>query len=92
MPTRSKLMTMELLSGVFGWAWIIAFGFAVYYLFSNDPWSSFFWALGISAVAKWLARGFNDHKVRLFYVDDLMQKGMSQAEANEQWYQEYMQK
>jgi hypothetical protein len=51
---------------LFGWVWIIASLAFAYFLiaaiFFHSPWSRVGWAFGAGAGAKWLARGFNDHK------------------------------
>jgi hypothetical protein len=59
---KNKTCLVELVAGILGWVWILAAVAALYFLvvaiFSNSPWSRFFWAFGIGAVAKWLASGF----------------------------------
>jgi hypothetical protein len=50
MQTRSKLVLLELVGGLFGWTWIIASVASVYFLVAalafNGRWSSLFWAFG----------------------------------------------
>ena len=57
-------MVLELIGGFFGWVWILASLAAVYFFVSalafSGRWTSFFWAAGSGAIAKWLARGFDD--------------------------------
>ena len=69
MTNKSKLAVLELVAGIFGWGWLIAGGFAIYYLVMaigfGGSWLSFVVALLISGVAKWLARGFEDNKRRI---------------------------
>jgi hypothetical protein len=36
-------------------------------MFYGGTWTQFFWALGTSIVAKWLARGFDDNKKRVAF-------------------------
>lgn len=62
MQTRTKLALLQLLGGIVGWAWIFL-AIASVLLFASalvfhGRWSSFFWALGGSALAKFLTRGF----------------------------------
>ena len=69
MTAKSKLVVLELVAGIFGWGWLIAGGFAIYYLVMaigfGGSWISFIVALLISGVAKWLARGFEGKKRRI---------------------------
>ncbi len=86
-------MILELVAGLFGWGWLIAGGFAIYYLvlaigFDGD-WVSIVVALVISGVAKWLARGFEDSKIRVAFEADMVAKGMLPEEAGEAWLKAY---
>jgi hypothetical protein len=94
MQTKTKLMVLELIAGLFGWIWIIAFIAALYFLavaiFSGGPWSRFFWALGLSAIAKWLLRGFNDNKQRVAFEAKLIADGYTREEAGEEWASRYL--
>ena len=93
METKSKLATLELIAGVFGWIWIGASIAALYFIamavFSDGAWPPFFWALGGSIVAQWLARGFEDNKKRVAYEAQLITEGYSPEEAGKKWVQEY---
>lgn len=70
---KTKLVILELISGLFGWAWIIASFAAVYFLVMaigfEGKWSSFFWAVGAGIIAKWLARGFVENTMRIAEED-----------------------
>ena len=93
MSTRSKLVALELVAGVFGWGWLIAGGFAIYYLVMaigfDGSWASFIVALLISGIAKWLARAFEDNKRRVAFEADLVAKGVSPQDAGVAWWQAY---
>ena len=39
--------------------------------------------------AKWLAKGFHDHKIRVAFVAELMARGISYDEANSEWSSRY---
>ena len=69
---------------------IAALYFLVMAAFSDSPWSRFFWALGISIVAKWLTRGFRDNQQRVAFKAELMAKGYSREEASKEWFDRYM--
>ena len=94
METKTKLVWLEAVGGILGWVWIFASIAAVYFLaaalFFSGSWSSFFWAVGVSIIAKWLARGFRDNQIRVGFVAELMAKGLSSEEANEEWAKRYM--
>lgn len=95
MHTRSKLAVLELVGGLFGWVWIIASVASIYFLVAalafNGRWSNLFWAFGTGVVAKWLARGFNDHQKRVAYETQLVSRGVSSEEAREAWFKAYTQ-
>lgn len=94
METKTKLVWLELVGGILGWLWILASVVALYFLvmaaFSDSPWPRFFWALGIGAVAKWLAKGFRDNQQRVAFQAELMAKGYSREEASKEWFDRYM--
>ncbi len=96
MELRTKLICLELLGGIFGWVWIVASVAALYFLvaaiFFDSPWSRFFWAFGIGVVGKWLAKGFRDNQLRVAFVAELMEKGLSREEAGREWFERYMRK
>ena len=91
--TRAKLITLELVAGLFGWAWLIAGGFATYYLVMaigfDGSWVPFLVALVVSGIAKWLTRGFDDNRKRVAFEAHLVAKGMSRKEAGEAWIRAY---
>jgi hypothetical protein len=69
MRIEIKLAILELIGGIFGWTWILASVSALYFFVMaigfSGAWSRFFWALGASAVAKWLAVAFESNKNRI---------------------------
>jgi len=58
-------------------------------VFFNGPWSYFWWALGATLVAKWLAKGFEDNKNRIAFESELVADGLSPNEAGEIWLKKY---
>jgi hypothetical protein len=96
MELRAKLVWLELVGGIFGWVWIVASVTALYCLvvaiFLDSPWSRFFWAFGIGIIAKWLAKGFRDNQLRVAFVAELMEKGLSREEASRERFERYTQK
>jgi hypothetical protein len=93
MRIKNKLAFLELVAGIFGWGWLIASGFAVYYLVMavgfGGSWAPFFVALGAGAVSKWLAKGFEDNKRRVAFEVNIIAKGASHAEAGRAWLEAY---
>lgn len=93
MQMRSKLVFFELAGGLFGWLWIIASVAGIYFLVAalaaNGRWSNLLWAVGISVVAKWLARGFSDHQKRVAYEAELVLRGLTPEEARAAWFEAY---
>ena len=93
MQPKSKLMILELISGILGWLWIIAGVAALYFLVSaigfHGRWSSFVLALIISLVAKWLSKGFLENKQRVAYEAELINKGYTPEQAGREWIQRY---
>ncbi|HEX3912714.1 MAG TPA: hypothetical protein VHW71_04340 [Steroidobacteraceae bacterium] len=93
MQTKTKMVWLELIGGLFGWAWIVASIAFIYFLvvaiFAAGPWSRVGWALGAGVIAKWLARGFNDHKTRVAFTANLVAQGYSPKAAGEEWYSRY---
>lgn len=94
MSTQAKLVLLELVSGLLGWAWLLSGAAAIYFagaaVLSTSPWSRFFWAVGVSAIAKWLAKGFHDNKLRVAYIDQMIAMGMTKEEAKREWMNRYL--
>jgi len=49
------------------------------------PWSNLLWSIGAGLIAKILAVVLNRNKQRVDYVDQLVERGYTQAEATEAW-------
>lgn len=83
----------ELLSGLFGWIWIgggiAALAFAGLAVTSGWSWWNVLFAVIVSAVAKWLAKGFLDNQRRVAFEADLVAKGMSPEDAARAWIEAY---
>ena len=69
MKTKAKLVILELVTGLFDWAWIGAALVAVYFLVNalafNGQWRHVIWAAVVAVIAKWLARGFMENQQRI---------------------------
>jgi len=82
-------MLLELIAGLLAWVWAIAaFGALIYFvlaILSRGRWSMFFWAVGISIVAKWLSKGFTDNQIRVQFEAKKIAEGMSPEEAGQEW-------
>jgi hypothetical protein len=93
MNSKGQLIVFELLSGLFGWVWIgsgiAALAFAALALFGDWSWWNVLFAVIVSGVAKWLARGFLDNQKRVAFEADMVSKGMSPQEAGQAWLEAY---
>ncbi len=93
MTIKSKLALLELISGLFGWGWMIAGAAALYFLVMavgfDGGWSPFFWTLGASAVCKWLAKGFKDNQIRVAFEVEKIEQGLTPDEAAKAWLEAY---
>ncbi len=69
MKTGTKLVLLELVTGVLGWTWIGAGLVAAYFLVNalafDGQWGHLIWAVVVSGVAKWLAWGFMENRQRI---------------------------
>ncbi len=94
MTTMTKLVILELISGVCGWIWILSGAAALYFaamaIFSGSPWSRVFWAVGVSVVAKWLMKGFHDNKIRVAFIAERMARGVPEKIARQEWHDSYV--
>ncbi len=93
MRTVTKLMILEFFSGLCGWLWIIG-GFASLFFLAvaisfDGRWSNFIWAVVISVIAKWLAKGFLENKQRVAFEAKLVDEGYTPEEAGRQWLCRY---
>ena len=93
MITREKLITLELVAGLFRWVWLIAGAFAIYYFVIaigfDGSWVPFVVSIVVSGISKWLTQDFDDNKKRVAIETDLVTKGMSRKEAGEAWFRAY---
>jgi len=84
---RSKCQMLALLGGIFGWVWLFSIPFSIWYLvsavFTDAPWSRFFWAAGIGFVSKNMLRGFEANKNRVALEARLTSNGVPEEAARE---------
>ncbi len=89
MKISTKLILLELFGGLFGWVWIGASIATIYFLYgalANDaPWSNLLWPIAIGFVSKSIAAAMGGNQRRLDYVDQLMKRGYSRADAATAW-------
>ena len=90
MKTKTKLVILELSSGLFGWIWIGACIGAIFFLYgvmANDaPWSNVLWSIAVGFVAKQVAAALDGNQRRLDYVDQLTERGYMPVDAAFAWY------
>lgn len=67
--TRTTVMVLELLEGLFAWMWLVVgvstLWFLVLAVAGGGPWSSVIWASAVSAICKWLSVGLRENKIRI---------------------------
>jgi hypothetical protein len=89
LKTRTKIVSLEMLYGIFAWVWIGATVVAIYFLYgalANDAsWSNVLWSVAASFVSKQISAVLNANKQRLDYVDQLTERGYEQADAEAAW-------
>jgi hypothetical protein len=80
---------LELLSGLFAWIWIAAAIAAAYFLYgalaNEAPLDYLLGSIVAGLVAKYLAATLNSSKEQVDYVDQLIGRGYTQAEARSAW-------
>ncbi len=78
-----------MLGGLFRWIWIAAAIASTYFLYgvlANDaPAYYLLWSIGAGFIAKILAATFKSSKEKVEYVDQLMKRGYTHAEATSAW-------
>ncbi|WP_372072010.1 hypothetical protein P7L75_27960 [Tistrella mobilis] len=93
MTTKQKLVTLELVAGIFGWGWLIAGAATLYYVVMaigfGGFWSNAGIAFAVAAVSKWLAKGFNDNKIRVACEAEMISRGVPPEEAGRAWLEAY---
>ena len=80
MSTKSKLVALELVAGIFGWGWLISGAATVLFFvmavgFEGD-WLHVVWALVACGVCKWLATGFKENQTRVAFEAEKIAQGM----------------
>ena len=86
---KTKLVILDLFRSLFGWIWIGAAIASVYFLYgalaNEAPVYYLLWSIGAGFIARNLAAAFKSSKEQLDYVDQLMERGYSHAEATSAW-------
>ena len=91
---KIKFAILEILSILFGWTWIGAAIVSVYFLYaalSNEApanymfFSYLLWSIGAGLIAKNLAATFSSSRSQVDYVDQLVERGYTHAEATSAW-------
>lgn len=89
MKTRTKLIALEWLGGLFDLIWIGAFVVLVYFLYGalakDTPWPYLGWLLAVVCIAKQIASVLKNKKQRVDYVDQLTDRGYERKDAEAAW-------
>ncbi len=80
-------VTFELLAGLFGWVWLLSIPATLFFLvraiWFDGGWAAVLITVGIGAVCKWLLRGFEENKARVYQEAKLRPEGHSEEDAKE---------
>jgi hypothetical protein len=86
---RTKLVLLDVFAIVFSWAWIAAGALALYFLYgavaSGGSWRNMILATFATIGAKLMADMFGQNRQRLDYINKLLRRGYSPAEACAAW-------
>ena len=86
---RTKLVLLDVFAIVFSWAWIAAGALALYFLYgavsSGGSWRSMVLATIATIGAKLIADMLGQNRQRLDYINKLLRRGYSPAEACAAW-------
>jgi hypothetical protein len=86
---KIRLLILELLATIFGLICAGAAIASVYFLYGAftkvAPWFYVLWSLGAGLFAMLIAAALNGSKKRIDYVDQLIERGYAQAEAEAAW-------
>ena len=90
MSTQAQVRKFEILSGIFGWVWLLTIPCWLWFLgtavFSDGPWTRFLIVFVVGFVAKNMVRGFEAHKRRVALQAQLIAEGMPHQTAHELAY------
>ena len=86
-----RAVKWEALAGIFGWVWIIggiaALVFAGKAMFASGSWWNAGYAMLASSLGKFLAAGFEVHKKRVLFENEMIGRGMTAEESYAAWLQ-----
>jgi hypothetical protein len=89
MKTRTKLIALELLGGIFDLLWIGASGAFVYFLYwaliRGELWPYLGWSVAIGVIAQQIAAALKDKKQLVDYLAQLTERGYEREEAKAAW-------
>jgi hypothetical protein len=89
MKTKTKLLILDWLSGIFALIFAVASISSVYFLYgvfaTVSPWFYPLWSFSAGVLALLIAAALNRSKRRMAYMGQLMQRGYRHAEAAEAW-------
>jgi hypothetical protein len=89
MTTRTKLVILQLLAGMFDLIWIGASVVLVYFLYgalaNDEPWAYLSWPFAVALIARQIAVALKNNKQRVDYVRQLMERGYGREDAEAAW-------
>jgi hypothetical protein len=89
MRTRTILVILDFVGGLLSWAWVAAAIASIYFLYgilaSGHSLPDFLWAVIASVVAKQCSNIVLKRRRRLHFVNQLMKRGLTYANAEAAW-------
>ena len=86
---KTKIIVLEICSGLFECIWIGAAIISIYWLYGavavGAPWINLLWSLGAGFIAKPIAVALDSARRRLDYISQLVERGYDQVAAEVAW-------
>lgn len=90
MKTKTKLLFLGILGGIFEWIWIGFLAASAYFLYTalvdNSLWTYPLWSLVAGFIARYLGGALDSSRQQVDYVDQVVVRGYTQADARMAWY------
>ena len=85
-PPKSAVI-YELLGSLFGWVWLLSIPVTLFFIvraiWFDGGWAAVLIIVGIGAVCKWLLRGFEENKARVYREANMRADGHREEETEE---------
>jgi steroid 5-alpha reductase family enzyme len=86
---KTKLYSLNIIGSLFSCAWICAVIVSIYFLYGalteNSGWINFLLSASVGVIAYLGADRLNNSKRRLYYVNQLLERGYTRLDADAAW-------